>query len=339
MIEEIFPGIYRIEVPLPDNPLQSVNSYLLKGEEKDLLVDTGMNKEECRAALLFALQELGANMEKIDIFITHIHHDHFGLAMSLNLNGAKIYMNALESAFLEELPLLEKDVMHARLNGFPEEELPKALEKKVEFLKNIPLRELQKALQGCTGYAPCGKERFCFLSEGDTLHVGEYSFQCLTTPGHSSGHLCLYDAGHRILFSGDHLLEDITPAVFLWPGEKRNPLQEYLISLDKVSKLEVAAVLPGHRSVFRDCQGRISQIKAHHGRRKEEMASLLDFKGKNAYQIASQASWNIPLPWDQFPPELKWMALGETLAHLKCLEEEGQIKSELRGSVRHYCRS
>lgn len=337
MIEETLPGIYRIEVPLPDNPLQTVNSYLLKGKEKDLLIDTGMNKDECRVVLLSALQDLGANMENIDIFITHLHHDHFGLAITLASNGSIIYLNAPDAIFLGDANVWEKGFMYGKMNGFPEEELQKALEKRDDFLKNIPIEDIKKAIEKCAGDVPLREERFRFLSDEDTLNVGEYSFKCLMTPGHSRGHLCLYETRNKFLFSGDHILEDITPAIFLWPGEKQNPLKDYLNSLDRVFDLEVTTVLPGHRNAFQDYRGRISQIKAHHYRRKEEIASLLDIKGKNVYQIASKVSWNIPLPWNQFTPELKWMALAEILAHLKYMEEEGQVKSELQtGNVIHY---
>ncbi len=341
MIEEVIPGIYRIEVPLPDETLKTVNSYLLKGKERDLLVDTGMNNKESRAVLLSALRELGSSPENIDIFITHLHHDHFGLAMSLASNEATIYLNALDAEFLKDLHLPGKDLVYARLNGFPVDEVQKAMWQRDEFLKNTPLEELKKALQGSAGDDVPKNKRFHFLSDRDILNIGEYSFECLMTPGHSSGHLCLYEARHKILFSGDHILEDITPAIFLWPGDKRNPLKEYLNSLDRVLELEVAAVLPGHRKVFQDYRKRISEIKEHHYYRKEEMASLLDANGKNAYQIASKASWNIPLPWEEFPPHLKWMALAETLAHLKYMEESEQVKSELQDgdNVRLYYRS
>jgi hypothetical protein len=41
-------------------------------------------------------------------------------------------------------------------------------------------------------------------------------------------------------------------------------------------------------------------------------------------------SWDIPEPWDQFPPSQKWFAGGEALAHLKYLEEEGKILRQIK---------
>ena len=40
MIENILPDIYRIEIPLTGNPMRSVNTYLIKGRNRHLLIDT-----------------------------------------------------------------------------------------------------------------------------------------------------------------------------------------------------------------------------------------------------------------------------------------------------------
>ncbi len=334
MIEEVFPRIYRIEVPLPGSPLQSVNSYLLKGERRDLLIDTGMNMEECREVLWPALRFLGVNLPNTDIFITHLHYDHFGLAFPLSSDESTIYINAPDAIFLGDPSLWQKGLIYGRMNGFPEDELQLALEKRNHWLKKLPIKEIKNIIE----YADDGIEKkpFRIMGDGDILNVGRYSFKCLMTPGHSSGHLCLYEAQNKILFSGDHILEGITPAICLWPGEKQNPLQDYLQSLDKIFNLEVDFILPGHRSIFQDCRGRISQLKAHHSERNKEIIFSLRGKEMAAYQVASEIRWDIPLPWGRFPPEQKWIAFAETLAHLKYLEEEGEIISKLQGDTMVY---
>ncbi|TEB10479.1 hypothetical protein Psfp_04164 [Pelotomaculum sp. FP] len=44
MIEVMFPNFYRLEVPLPKTPLKYLNSYLIKGQGRNLLIDTGLNE-------------------------------------------------------------------------------------------------------------------------------------------------------------------------------------------------------------------------------------------------------------------------------------------------------
>ena len=34
MIVESYPNIYRLEIPLPNNPLKALNSYIIKSEDK-----------------------------------------------------------------------------------------------------------------------------------------------------------------------------------------------------------------------------------------------------------------------------------------------------------------
>ncbi|HHT46304.1 MAG TPA: MBL fold metallo-hydrolase [Firmicutes bacterium] len=331
MIEKILPGIFRIELPLSDLSLQSVNTYLLKGKERNLIIDSGMDKQECRTALIDALQELDANLEKTDFFITHLHEDHFGLAPKLASNSSTIYINAPEAAFWGVPDRWAEGFKHGEKNGFPREELDKFIRETPDFLKILPLEEMKNAVREYTGKSS-RKGRIQIVGDGESINVGGYSLKCLATPGHSSGHLCLYEPEKKLLFSGDHILETITPAIFLWPGENRNPLSEFLSSLDKVSDLEVEMVLPGHRRTFQQHRDRISELKKHHLQREHEIAMVLGSNGKSgktAYEIASVVSWHIPLPWEEFTTGLKWMALAETLAHLKYMQDQKKVTRKL----------
>ena len=63
LVEQVADGIWRIGVELPQNPLRELNSYLIKGKEneRDLLIDTGFRREECREALFAGLRALGSS--------------------------------------------------------------------------------------------------------------------------------------------------------------------------------------------------------------------------------------------------------------------------------------
>lgn len=338
MIEKILPGIFRIELPLPDLSLRAVNTYLLKDKKRSLLIDSGMYRPECKDVLTNALRELDIKLEDVDFFITHLHEDHFGLAPVLAAATAKIYINAPEAAFWGGPSRWREGFAHGKRNGFPAAEVDKFIRETPEFLKNLPLEEMKDAVEAYAQQSPPGG-RIQICGEGETFNVGDYSLQSVMTPGHSSGHLCLYEPQRKLLFSGDHILETITPAIFLWPGEDRNPLREYLASLDKVAALNVDFVLPGHRRPFKDHHGRILELKKHHIQREREIASVLGANGKsgkNALEIASRVSWNIPQPWEQFTTELKWMALAETLSHLKYMEYQKRVNSKILGDGIEY---
>jgi glyoxylase-like metal-dependent hydrolase (beta-lactamase superfamily II) len=317
MIEEISANLYRIEIPLPGSPLKALNSYVIKDTGRNLIIDTGWNQEECLQAMQAGLMELGIDIGRTDFFITHLHADHFGLVSNLNTDTSKIYFNQPDADRFKSGFRLDEFLNFARLNGYPE-------------------NELQRALQSHPGLKFRAKENLAFhiLKEGDILNIGNYGFKCIETPGHTWGHMCLYEPDKKIFVSGDHILNDITPNIQLWSDEW-DPLKEYLAGLDKVYQLDIELVLPGHRGIFKNCKERIQELKHHHRNRLDEIVSILE-KGKmNAFRVASKMSWDIVSDsWDLFPVSQKWFATGEAIAHLKYLKEKGRIRSEMRKQKR-----
>jgi len=319
MIEEILTNLYRVEIPLPKNPLKAINSYVVKNSERNLVVDTGWNQEEALNTMQTGLRELGVDITKTDFFITHLHADHLGLVSSLATSTSTIYFNQKDADWYNSGIHLDNFVNFARLNGFPEDELQEALytHPGLKYRSQVHLA-------------------FHILREDDTINVGDYLFKCVETPGHTLGHMCLYEPHKKIFMAGDHILNDITPTIQLWSDEW-NPLKEYLTSLDKVYKFDIELVLPGHRGAFRNCKERIQELKYHHQKRLDEMISVLKKGSQNAFQIASQMTWDIVYDsWDLFPITQKWFASGETISHLKYLEEKGVVQKETQGKKRVY---
>ncbi len=313
MIEEILENLYKIEIPLPKSPLKALNSYVIRNEDRNLIIDTGWNQEECLKAMQTGLRSLGIDLRRTDFFITHLHADHFGLLSNLVTESSKIYFNQPDVDRYREGFRPDRFSHFARLNGYPE-------------------NELQESLQSHPGFKFRPEESLAFhiLREGILLNIGDYGFKCVETPGHTSGHMCLYEPNRKIFVAGDHILNDITPNIQLWSDE-RNPLEEYFASLDKVCELDIELVLPGHRSIFRNCRERIQALKLHHHKRLEEIISILGKGDRHAFQVASEMSWDIVCDsWDLFPVSQKWFATGEAIAHLKYLREKGIIRSEMR---------
>ncbi|MFC1968321.1 MBL fold metallo-hydrolase [Chloroflexota bacterium] len=317
MVTEILPNIYCIEVPLPGSPLKSVNSYLIKAPERFLIIDTGWKREECRRALLPALRNLNVDLTRTDFFITHMHDDHIGLVAELATDKSNVYFNAPEASIVS-LSIEAAEERWEKINSlyeshsFPQE----------DFGKGKPWNPRQLYRLG-------RRVSFHILKEADVLDVGDYSFHCIETPGHSPGHICLYEPRQKILVSGDHILDTITPNICYWP-ELENPLKEFLASLEKLRQLEVNAVLPAHRNIVYDLTGRISELKEHHANRLNQIMVSLDSNQKNAYQVARNMKWDIDYPsWELFPPTQKWFAMGETIAHLKYLESQYKIRRKI----------
>ncbi|HOB29513.1 MAG: MBL fold metallo-hydrolase [Dethiobacteria bacterium] len=319
--EEVLPQLFRAEIPLPRNPLKATNSYLIKSRERNLIIDTGMNREECMTAFSAVLRELQIDLAQTDFFITHLHADHLGLVSELAKPSSRIFFNRLDAAVVTYGDLWKLLFNAAKKHGFHEEELKEALFKHPGYR-----------------YSHSGPINFEYLHEGDRLTYGPYTFTCVHTPGHTPGHLCLYEQSQKLFLSGDHILGDITPNISAWE-DSENPLQQYLQSLDKVSRMEIELLLPGHRRVVSDCRGRIEELKKHHHERLEEVSSIIRAKGpSNAYEIASHMEWDIEASdWEHFPITQKWFAIGEAIAHLHYLEEVGKIRrKEQNGTVLFY---
>jgi len=314
MVEQILPGLYRIEVPIPRNPLKATNSYVIKGGERTLIIDTGMNREECRRAMSAGLKELDVALEKADFFITHLHADHLGLVSSLAGRDSRIYFNRVDAEVINQGGDWGKHGDFAFVNGFPENERWSAI-------ANHPGRR----------YSAEAPVDFYILKEGDTLDIGDYSLRCVETPGHTGGHTCLYEPEKRLFFSGDHILVDITPNISLW-SEDGNPLLEYLSSLEKILDLDVGLVLPGHRRRFGSYRERITELKKHHDARANEVLAILEKGEQNVFRIAAQMTWDMSYEcWELFPVVQKWFAFGEAMAHVRYLEQKGMIKAGRQG--------
>ena len=311
MIEKISPNLFRIEIPLPGIVLEIINVYLVKSLKRNLLIDTGLNHPESLEAILQAFELLDVDLKATDIFITHFHVDHAGLAFSLATENTTVFAGLPDTDKI--LNGLNWDDMFsfASLHGFPRHMMPEVKSNHPEFV-----------------FEPSQKPRLTTVGAEGTITVGEQVYKCIHTPGHTKGHLCLYEGTSRLFFSGDHILQGITPNIQLW-SHHNDPLGDFLASLNRVYHMDIELVLPGHRAVFRDYREVIQALKKHHRERAAEILSILQKgNGNNSFQIASEMKWDVPYhSWDQFPAFDKWLATGEVIAHLEYLERHGLVEA------------
>jgi glyoxylase-like metal-dependent hydrolase (beta-lactamase superfamily II) len=219
-----------------------------------------------------------------------------------------VFFNRPETELIEASGWWERMIAYASKNGFPENELREAI-------RSHPGREFG------SDWIP----EMNILQDGDEINAGNYRFTCVSTPGHSMGHTCLYEPKRKILVAGDHILIDITPNIQCW-SEEQNPLQDYLASLDKVYDMEIDLVLPGHRRLITDHKARITELKEHHERRLGEVLSILGNDPLTAFDVASRMTWDLDCDsWEDFPRAQKWFATGEAIAHLRYLERKGFV--------------
>lgn len=313
MVEEILPNFYKIEVPLPGNPLKVLNAYLVKGKGRNLLIDTGFNQEECRKALFGGLSILGAALEETDIFITHLHADHCGLISTVANEQSVVYCGEVDAERINwslSPAFWSENLAFTESYGFPLQELGASM------LKHPGQK-----------YSPDSEQNFCTVRENNVIEVGDYRFICLETPGHTPGHMCLYEPGSKVLVSGDHILEDITPNITMFLRGLSDPLGQYFESLNKIDRMDISLVLPGHRRVIKDVRKRVAELKRHYHNRLNEVLNVLSNGRMSAYQVASQIAWDLTYTsWEQFPAEQKWFATGEAISHLEHLRQTNKVR-------------
>ncbi|HFI0403680.1 TPA: hypothetical protein ACGOWV_001944 [Streptococcus suis] len=60
-MQEIYPNIYTFPIILPNSPLKEVHTYIIKGHDRTVVIDTGYHQAESLDAMLKGLNELDVN--------------------------------------------------------------------------------------------------------------------------------------------------------------------------------------------------------------------------------------------------------------------------------------
>jgi glyoxylase-like metal-dependent hydrolase (beta-lactamase superfamily II) len=157
------------------------------------------------------------------------------------------------------------------------------------------------------------------LDGAEMLEMGRRQLRVEWTPGHSPGHICLYESGDKLLFAGDHMLPDLSPNIGLHPQSTPDPLHEYLDGLQRMAAYEPRLILPAHGRPFTDAAGRVATLAAHHRRRLDQIVEIVSTE-QRAWQVALEL-WG---PRAHFYE--KRLALQEGLAHLQALAVEGRLE-------------
>ena len=263
-VEDLGDGLYRIPLPLPGDALTAVNVYALAGDDGVDLIDAGMALVQARERLTDALAQLGYGLPDIrNFFITHIHQDHYTLAVELRttLRGL-IALGAAERANMDAI----RDVAEGRAEvGF------------IDMLPRMGAAELAVAVRELLGprFAdPQPKLEWSdpdrWLPDGAVIELPGRTLRAIHTPGHTTGHVVFHDAAAGLLFAGDHVLPHITPSIGFQPVIVRSSLTQYLGSLRLMLALPDTRLLPAHGPVQPSTHARVLQLLEHHETRLEQ---------------------------------------------------------------------
>jgi len=169
------------------------------------------------------------------------------------------------------------------------------------------------------------------LDDGDRLEIGDLRLEVIHTPGHCDGHIVFHEPDLRILFSGDHLLTDISPVPLLvFPESADQPrpksLVRFMQSLARVEPLDCELVFPSHGDVIRDHRKLIAGYRLHHERRKLQLLRYLRERPGTPFELAAKL----------FPKHYQtqvFLVMSEVIGHLDLLVEDGSVVLEEQGGL------
>jgi glyoxylase-like metal-dependent hydrolase (beta-lactamase superfamily II) len=307
-MEEILAGIFLLTITLKGFSPSSMNTYLIRDTNGYTLIDTGWDVPQSIESMESQLSTAGIHFSTIKrVILTHCHSDHLGMmARFKQLNNASIYMHKNEL-----------DLMKVRYNKeqdyWPRTDL---------FLRShgIPESELKPWDSGSTN--PVLVPPDILLEGGEEIRVGNYLLKVINTPGHTPGHISLYEPSQKLLFSGDVLLPTIVTNAAGHIQHMINPLRQYLNSLKTLREMDIDRILPGHEYVFSGHRRRIDEIVEHY-RQKYEAVKLVFENTRQpltAYEVAKRLPWTPRLrtmTWDHLGGVDKRFAALQTIAILE----------------------
>ncbi|GLW06259.1 MBL fold metallo-hydrolase [Microtetraspora sp. NBRC 13810] len=316
-VERVRPGLWSIPVPIPINPLRYVLVYALELPDGVAIVDAGWNTDEAYDGLVGGLRTAGFGIADVRaVLVTHMHPDHYGLAGRVrDESGAWIGLHEADAR------LIQARYDEARIDSLIEAERGLLMRCGVPPETAVELAGASRMIRNFVEMAEPDR----LLGDNERIDLPGWHLQALWTPGHSPGHLCFVEPDRRVLFSGDHVLAKITPAVAVHPQSGRNPLADYLDALAAVRKWDVEEVLPAHEYRFLELAERVDHVMAHHEERLAEIETVLaGGDGVSCWDLATRLTWS--RPWETIPTFMRRGANNETLAHLVWLEARDRVR-------------
>jgi glyoxylase-like metal-dependent hydrolase (beta-lactamase superfamily II) len=150
--------------------------------------------------------------------------------------------------------------------------------------------------------------------DGARLQLGDTVLIAIHTPGHASNCVCYLLERERLLFTGDHVLEGVSPVILPPDGD----MAAYLASLDKLETHDFERIAPGHGGILPHGKRMLALLRAHRlAREAKVLANLTQYPV--ALEVLTAAVY------DDVPVERHTWAQLTLQAHLIKLAREGRV--------------
>jgi glyoxylase-like metal-dependent hydrolase (beta-lactamase superfamily II) len=328
-MKEVLPGIYLMTLTLSGFNPDSVNTYIIKTPDGLVSIDTGWDSPPAVQSMQEQLAEIGATTADIhQVIATHCHIDHMGLVPRLKReNNIQFYMHEKEIdlikiRFTEVDNFIPMTNEFLQTHGVPVEELTPP-----EFILPIP-PDLYKVRPDV------------LLHGGEEIPVGQYTLKVINIPGHTLGHIGLYEPDHKFIFSGDFILPTISTNAAMHVQHIPFPLQQYLESLQTLRKLDIDLILPGHDQPFTGHRKRIDELIQNHEAKAAQIYKIFaDGQPRTAYEVSRIMAWSSRTQtdiWNRLTGWDKRFAILQAIAHLESLRYHEKLTLTVRSGINYY---
>jgi glyoxylase-like metal-dependent hydrolase (beta-lactamase superfamily II) len=223
--ETVDDGVLRVTEPHVD-PFLRANVYLVRGRDRDLLVDAGLGIASLRAELADLLKR------PVVAVATHRHFDHVG--------GLHEFEEVVVHRDDADAVASADGFASLRIEDYPPEELS-GYQPPPSLLAALPREGFDPHAYRVEPVTPTR-----VVDEGDAIDLGDRRLTVLHLPGHTPGEIGLWDEDAAVLFSGDCVYE----SGVLLDELPESDVSDYVGSMRRLRDLPARVVHGGHDAAF-----------------------------------------------------------------------------------------
>jgi len=110
------------------------------------------------------------------------------------------------------------------------------------------------------------------VADGDIIQGGDWSVECVYTPGHTSNHMCFALRESKSLFTGDHVMGWSTSIISPPDGD----MAAYMASLELLLERDDEAYWPTHGPVIDEPKPHVQAFIDHRNEREAQILRCID---------------------------------------------------------------